>query len=145
MPPNEEQEMTYVQIDYSGHKLDFNTAQRLALSQASVCDIKDPAVISWYQRSTHRFSPSFDGADEASWWAKFGAGNGGLAEVAVGDDFNFIITESGGYERLRGLPLRSMKDASGTEFLCLLPLVAGRDQPSKEACMPLDEWMADQY
>lgn len=137
--------MTYVRIENSGHRLDFNTAQRLALSQATVCNIQEPTVVSWYQRSAHRFSPGFEGADEASWWEKFGEGNGGLAQVAVGDEFDFIITDTAGYERLRNIPLRSMKDGSGTEFLCLLPMMTGRDQPDQEACMPLDDWAADQY
>jgi hypothetical protein len=137
--------MTYVQIEYSGHKLDFDTAQRLALSQASACDIQDPAVVSWYQRSAHQFSPGFNGADETSWWAKFGEGNGGLADIAVGDDFNFIITESSGFERHGSLPLRNIKDESGIEYICFLPMLAGRDRPNREACVVLDDWAADQY
>jgi hypothetical protein len=137
--------MTQVHIDYSGHKLDFMTARRLALSQARSCDIEEPAVISWHQRSNHRFSPGFSGADVDSWWSKYGEGNGGTAKIAIGDDFYFVIMETNQFEKVRGLPLRSLRDASGAEFICLLPMMKGQDRPNTEACMPLDDWAADQY
>lgn len=137
--------MIHVEIDYSGQKLDFITARRLALSQARSCDIEEPAVISWYQCSSHRFSPGFTGATETTWWIKYGEGNGGTAKITVGDDFHFVILETSKYEKVSSLPLRSLSDVSGTEFICLMPMVKGRDRPNKEACMPLDDWAADQY
>lgn len=136
--------MINMHIDYSGDKLDFATACRMALMQARSLNMKQPVVVSWHSEADHRFSPGFESADEASWWAKYGEGNGGQAGISVGEDYQFIVMESGGFETVRDLPLRNLKDAAGAEYVCLSPMLDDTGQPRRDACTALDDWTADQ-
>lgn len=137
--------MINLHVDYSDKPLDFKTASAMALTQARANKMRQPTIVSWHQYDTHGFSPGFEGADEESWWAKYGKGNGGQMEIRVGDDFEFIVMESGGYETVRNLPLRNLKDSAGVEYVCLSPMLDDSGKPRKDACSQLDEWTADQY
>jgi hypothetical protein len=137
--------MINLHVDYSGKSLDYTMASQMALTRARANNMRQPAIVSWRQHGSHGFSPSFEGADEESWWAKYGQGNGGQADISVGEDFEFIVMESGGFETVHSLPLRNLKDASGAEYVCLSPMLDDSNTPRKDACSPLDEWTADQY
>lgn len=137
--------MINLHVDYPGKSLDFDTASHLALARARASNFKQPAIVSWHQLSTHGYSPGFEGADEESWWAKYGLGNGGQMDISVGEDFEFIVMETGGYETLKGLPLRNLRDEAGNEYVCLIPMLDDTGRPRRDACAPLDDWMADQY
>lgn len=137
--------MINLHVDCSGKNLDFSMASEMAMTQARASNMRQPTIVSWRQHSTHAFSPGFAGADEDSWWSKYGQGNGGQMDIHVGDDFEFILMESGGFETVRNLPLRNLKDDAGDEYLCLIPMLDDTGKPRKDACSPLDEWMADQY
>ena len=136
--------MVDLYVHNSDKSLDFNVAREMALARAIVQNMEAPVIVSWRQHSTHGFSPGFDGADEASWWIKYGLGNGGQAGIRIGDDFEFIVMESGGYETVHSLPLRNLKDATGAEHICLVPMLDDTNTPRKDACVPLDDWTADQ-
>ena len=74
------------------------------------------------------------------------AGNGGNLEVSVGEGYQFIMMDAGGYETVGELPLRNLSDGRGNEFLCFAPLMSKTSSmPAEEACTPLDEWLADQF
>ncbi len=137
--------MNNLHVAYSGKPLDFALAREMALIKARSAAMHQPAILSWHQHSTHSFSPSFDGADEATWWAKYGEANGGHLAVSIGDDFEFILTETGGFETPRNIPIRNLTDAVGNEFICQTGLLDDTGRPRRDACAPLDEWMADQY
>lgn len=133
--------MQNIHVDYSGADLTFNTARSLALRAARENQLREPAIVSWHARGDEAMSPSFDGANPASWWEKYGSGNGGRLEIHIGDRYDFILTESSGFETLDQIPLRNLRAADGTEYVCYFSRDA---QASGEACMPLDEWAAKQ-
>lgn len=137
--------MINLYIDYSGKSLDFPVAREMALARAHVLNMEQPVIVSWRQHNTHSYSPGFEGADEESWWAKYGLGNGGQADISVGKDFEFIVMESGDYETVHSLPLRNLKDAAGAEYVCLSPMLDDTNKPRKDACSQLDDWTGDQY
>lgn len=137
--------MLSLRIPLPDTAMDFQAASRLARRVAGEHDMKDPTIVSWHQHSTHTLSPRFDGGNEEGWWEKFGTGNGGRLEVHIGDEFDFILMDSQGFETVDQLPIRNLEDCDGREYLCFTPLLNDRCIPSQTACTPLDEWAADQY
>lgn len=138
--------MKNVQINYPGGALDFRSASILAKDTAKKNEIQEPTIISWHRQSNQSMSPYYDGADPDSWWEKYGEGNGGTLEVCVGDEYQFVMTDSQGYETLGEMPLRNLSDDSGNQYLCYTPLLGKTSRkPTPEACTYLDEWTADQY
>ncbi len=137
--------MENLHIDYQGTDLTFAKASLLARQAALAHDLRSPAIIAWHQHSNHAMSPNFDGADPASWWEKYGAGNGGRLEVSVGDEFDFVMMGTGGFETVDQLPVRNLIAADGREYICLAPMLDGSRTPTEAACIPIDEWAANQY
>lgn len=138
--------MRNVQIDYRGDALNYQSASLIAISTARDNKMQDPTIMAWHQNSDQDTPPIYDGADADSWWAKYGAGNGGRLEVCVGDDYQFIMMDARGYETLGEMPLRNLLDGQGNEYLCYTPMLGkSANKPTPEACMPLDSWLADQY
>jgi hypothetical protein len=138
--------MRNVHIDYQGSDLDFESASRLAQDTARANQMQDPTIISWHRSSDQNELPFYDGADPETWWAKYGAGNGGRLEVCVGDDFQFILMDARAYEKLGEAPLRNLSDDEGNQYLCHKPMLGKvADKPNDQACTQLDGWAADQY
>lgn len=137
--------MINLHVDYPDQDLDYELASQLALTRAREGKMRQPAIMAWHQRSSHRFSPAFEGGNETSWWAKYGQGQGGTLDVSVGDDYEFILMETGGFETVRALPLRNLRDEAGIEYICLTPMLDDSGRPRRDACRPLDDWAADQY
>lgn len=137
--------METIRIDYQGTDLSFAKALQLARGAAMAQRMQEPAVLAWHQRSSHAMSPSYDGADPSSWWEKYGAGNGGRLEISVGDEFDFVVMETRGFETVDQLPLRNLVAEDGQEYICLAPMLGDARTPSARACVPIDEWAADQY
>lgn len=137
--------MTDIHIDYPASELNYQRASFLAKNAARQHQMHEPAIVAWH--SPGAMSPDFAGGDPDTWWEKYGEGNGGGLEISVGDhdEYTFIVAESEGYEGLGSMPLRNLKDAAGTEYVCYTPLLGEDGVPTLEACAPLDEWMADQY
>jgi hypothetical protein len=138
--------MKNVHIDYQGAAPDFQRASLLAKGIALQNQIQQPTIVSWHQHSNQHMSPYYDGANPDSWWEKFGEGNGGKLEVRVGDEYEFVMMDSQGYETLGEMPLRNLSDEFGNHYLCFTPIL-GRlsNKPSPAACTYLDGWLADQF
>ncbi len=138
--------MRNVHIEYPDDDHNFESASLLAMGVARENKMLDPTIMAWHQNSDQATPPIYDGADADSWWANYGAGNGGRLEVCVGEDYQFIMMDARGYEKLGDMPLRNLMDAQGNEYLCLTPLLGkGSNTPTQEACTQLDGWTADQY
>jgi len=138
--------MRNIHIEYRGDDLNFQSASLIAISTARDNKMQSPTIMAWHQNSEQDVPPVYDGADGDSWWAKYGAGNGGRLEVCVGDNYQFIMMDARGYETLGEMPLRNLTDGQGNEYLCYTPMLGkGTDKPTHEACTPLDSWLADQY
>jgi hypothetical protein len=137
--------MKNVHVEYQGGALDFQRASLLARDIAEQNAIRQPAIISWHQHSNQHLSPYYEGANPDSWCEKYGEGNGGQIEVSVGDEFDFVMMDTQGYESLGDMPLRNLTDESGREYLCLTPILGAQARkPTAEACTELDDWVADQ-
>jgi len=137
--------MQNLHIDYPGTDLNFAKASLLAKQAARENHMHIPAIIAWHQHSTHAMSPSFDGANPESWWERYGAGNGGRLEVSVGNEYDFVMMESGSFETVGELPVRNLVAEDGKEYICLSPMLGERCASIEQACVPIDEWAANQY
>jgi hypothetical protein len=138
--------MKNVHIDYQGAALDFQSASLLAKKVALENHMLDPTIIAWHHSGHEGMAPYYDGADPETWWAKYGAGNGGRLEICVGDEFQFVMMDARAYEKLGKMPLRNLSDDQGNEYLCYTPMLGkAAKQPTSEACTQLDAWTADQY
>lgn len=138
--------MRNLHIDHHGAALNFQSASVLAKGVARENQMQDPTIMAWHQNSDEAMPPIYDGADPDSWWAKYGAGNGGKLEVCIGDDYQFIMMDARGYETLGEMPLRNLSDSHGNEYLCHTPMLGkATNKPTTEACTMLDGWAADQY
>lgn len=136
--------MRNVQINYPGGTLNFQSASILAKRIAKENEVHEPTIISWHRNSDQSMSPYYDGANPKSWWEKYGEGNGGEVEIAVGDEYQFVMMDAEAYETLGEMPLRNLSDGSGHEYVCLTPMLGKSSRPTPEACTYLDEWTADQ-
>lgn len=137
--------MQTVHIAYPGSDLTFAKASQLAKSAARENQMLDPAIIAWHQHSNHAMSPSYDGANPASWWEKYGEGNGGGLEISVGDEFDFVMMDARGFDTIDQLPIRNLVAEDGQEYICLASLLGDQCAPIESACVPIDEWAANQY
>ena len=137
--------MQSIHLDYQGTDLTFSKASALAKTLARENRMQDPAIISWHQRSSDAMLPSYAGADPGSWWEKYGEGNGGRLEISVGEEYEFVMMETRGYETVDQLPIRNLADSQGQEYVCFTSMLGESGKPDQKACMPLDEWMANQY
>lgn len=138
--------MRNLHIDHHGAALNFQSASVLAKGVARENQMQDPTIMAWHQNSDEAMPPIYDGADPDSWWAKYGAGNGGKLEVCIGDDYQFIMMDARGYETLGEMPLRNLSDSHGNEYLCYTPMLGkAANKPTTEACTLLDGWAANQY
>jgi hypothetical protein len=137
--------MQSIRVDYQGSDLSFAQASLLAREAAKAHQLQEPTIVSWHQRSSHTMSPAYDGANPASWWEKYGEGNGGRLEVSVGNEFDFIMMDTRGFETVDELPIRNLQDEDGNEYICLTPMLGDRCAAIDKVCVPIDEWAANQY
>jgi hypothetical protein len=137
--------MQQLHVDHQPSGLSFTAASQLAIQAAKDHAIQSPAIIAWHQRGSHQISPRYDGGDAASWWHKYGAGNGGTLEVSVGNAFDFVMMETSGFETVDQLPIRNLRASDGQEYICLTPLLGDASTPIEKVCVPIDEWAANQY
>jgi len=139
--------MRNIHIDYQGPDQGFQAASLLAKKAAKDNQMKDPTIMSWHRSGrAGEALPFYDGANPETWWEKYGEGNGGRLEVSVGDDYQFIMMDTRGFETVGDMPLRNLTDRDGNPYLCYTPLQGMDSQvPKREACTLLDGWMADQF
>jgi len=136
--------MRNLHIDYQGDALNYQSASLLAKGIARENQMQDPTIMAWHSRDG--MSPRYEGGNPASWWEKYGEGNGGRLEVRIGDDFQFVLMDTRGYETLDDIPLRNLTDSQGNQYLCYTPMQGkASNTPNPEACTLLDGWLADQY
>jgi len=138
--------MRNVHIDYTESDLNFESASLLAKNFAKENRMRDPTIMAWHHSSDEVVTPFYDGANADTWWAKYGAGNGGMLEICVGDDYQFILMDARAFEKVGEVPLRNLTDDQGNQYLCHTP-IQGKvtDKPLPQACAQLDGWAADQY
>lgn len=138
--------MQNAHIDSQGTALNYQSASLLAKELAREKHMQDPTIMAWHRLGAQETPPYFDGSNPATWWKKFGAGNGGSLEISVGDEYQFIMMDASGYETLGEMPLRNLSDGHGNEYLCFTPILGKTaTKPTPEACTPLDGWLADQF
>ncbi len=136
--------MRNIHIDYHGDALNFQSASLLAKGIARENQMQDPTIMAWHHPSSE--SPYYDGANPDTWWAKYGEGNGGKLEICVGDEYQFVMMDTRGYETLGEMPLRNLEDDEGNHYLCYTPMLDRASMtPNEKACTRLDGWLADQY
>ncbi|MGA7181036.1 MAG: AF1514 family protein [Thiobacillaceae bacterium] len=137
--------MRNVHIDYQGAALNFHSASLLAKNVARENHMKEPTIMAWHQHSG--VTPAFyEGANPDTWWEKYGAGNGGRLEISVGEDFQFVMMDSRGYDTLGEGPLRNLSDSQGNQYLChTSSLAKDSTLPTVGACTLLDGWLANQH
>jgi hypothetical protein len=136
--------MRTIEIDVPMSTPDFSSASRLALDVAHANRMEEPMIVSWHAHRGGAMSPGFEGGNPETWWEKFGKGNHGALEISISNAFDFVLTDSHGYETLEGMPLRDLKDSAGTPYLCYSSMLKGSDIPNETACTPNDEWLAKQ-
>lgn len=138
--------MRNVHTDYQGEDHIFKDASLIAKDIARENRMLDPTIMAWHRKNSDEASPPvYEGADADTWWKKYGEGNGGRLEVFVGEDYQFIMMDTRGYEKLGTMPLRNLKDGHGDEYVCLIPLLGKEeDMPTPEACTRLDGVATDQ-
>mgnify|MGYP001114265627 CR=1 FL=1 len=137
--------MRNVHIEYQGEDHSFESASLLAKNVAKENQMLDPTIMAWHTSSGQGTPAFYDGADPDTWWSKYGEGNGGRLEVYVGEDYQFIMMDTRGYEKLGNMPLRNLSDGQGNEYLCLTPLLGHETRtPTQGACTQLDGWAANQ-
>jgi hypothetical protein len=138
--------MNNFHTEFRGPVTSFQAASVLALNVAKEHQMRDPTIMSWHRQSNREMSPAFEGADPATWWEKYGEGNGGRMQVSVGEEYEFILMDTRAYETVGEAPLRNLSDSHGNPYLCLTPLIGkSTNTPNPEACTLLDGWAADQY
>lgn len=138
--------MRNVHIDYSSPDHGFQAASLLAKDAARDNQMKDPTIVAWHRSRELGETPHYDGANPETWWEKYGEGNGGRLEVSVGDEYQFIMMDTRGYETVGEIPLRNLTDAAGNQYLCFTPIQGMTSSvPNRDACSLLDGWLADQY
>jgi hypothetical protein len=138
--------MQNLHVNYQGADLTFNQASLMAkAAAASESHMQSPTIVAWHQHSNHAMSPSYDGADPSSFWEKYGSGNGGRLAVTVGDEYDFVMMETGGFETVGQIPVRNLIANDGKEYVCLSPMLGDHGASIEKACVPLDEWIGNQY
>ena len=133
--------MKSAHINYSGMDLDYRVASGLAATIADKDpDIIDPVMVAWHDKKAARMSPAIAGADINTRWHDYGESHGGKLEVDINGDFDFIFADSSAFEPYGPSPYISVHDKGGNEYLCQINALHDPHNPSKEACVVLDDW-----
>lgn len=87
--------MNRVEIAVSGMNIDRDRARRIANALADSC-IKEPEVVAWHDRPNDQISPEIEGADHHTRWHDYGEHFGGVLEIGINGDYDFIFTDAAG-------------------------------------------------
>ena len=140
--------MKELNVNYPDKNLDFNKASGYAATFAENSeDLIEPVMIAWHDKKASRMSPVIEGGDINTRWHDYGESHGGKLAIDVNGDFDFIFAESCAFDTYGPSPYVNLHDKLGHEYLCLIKGL--RDphnplNPSKEACVALDEWTSKQ-
>ena len=133
--------MKAAHINYSGMNLDYKMASGLAATLADKDpDIIDPVMVAWHDKRAARMSPVIEGANINTRWHDYGESHSGKLEVDVNGEFDFIYADSSAFEPYGASPYISLHDKLGNEYLCQVNALRDPHDPSKEACVVLDDW-----
>lgn len=133
--------MKATHINYSGANLNYKMASGLAATLADKDpDLIDPVMIAWHDKQAARMSPVIAGADVNTRWHDYGESHGGKLEVDVNGEFDFVFADSSAFDEYGPSPYISLHDKTGNEYLCQINALRDPNDPSKEACVVLDDW-----
>ena len=133
--------MKEAHINYSGMDLDYKKASVLAASLAeNDKDIIDPVMVAWHDKRTSRMSPVVEGGDINTRWHDYGESHGGKLEIDINGEYDFIFADSSAFESYGPSPYINLHDQLGNEYLCQINALRDPHNPSKEACVALDDW-----
>lgn len=133
--------MKQAHINYTGMNLDYKMASGLALSFADRDrEIIDPVMVAWRDRKAARMSPVIPDCNVETGWHDYGVSHGGKLEIDVNGEYEFIFGDSSAFEPYGPSPFINLHDAKGNEYLCQINALRDLRNPSKEACVVLDEW-----
>lgn len=133
--------MKEAHISYAGLDLSYKKASALAANVASSDqDIIEPVMVAWHDKKMARMSPVVKGGDINSGWHEYGASHGGNLEVDVNGEYDFIFADSSAFEPVGPSPYINLRDARGNEYRCQINALRDPHNPSKEACVALDDW-----
>ncbi|MDO8891483.1 MAG: AF1514 family protein [Sulfurimicrobium sp.] len=133
--------MKAAHINYSGMNLDYKMASGLAATFADKDpNIIDPVMVAWHDKQGARMSPAIEGADVNTRWHDYGESHGGKLEGDVNGEFDFIFADSSAFEPYGPSPYINLHDQHGNEYLCQINALRDPHDPSKEACVVLDDW-----
>jgi hypothetical protein len=136
-----EMKMKTAHINYSGMELDYRTASSLATSFADKDPlIIEPVMVAWHDKKASRMSPVIEGGDINTRWHDYGESHGGKLEVDINGEFDFIFADSSAYEPYGPSPYINLHDKRGNEYLCQINALRDPHNPSREACVELDDW-----
>lgn len=132
--------MKEAHINYSGIDLNYMKASALAASLADSDEkLIEPVMVAWHDKKAARMSPTIEGCDINTSWHDYGASHGGKLEVDVNGEYDFIFGDSSAFEPYGPSPYINLWDKSGNEYLCQINALRDPRNPSKEACVPLDD------
>lgn len=133
--------MKAVSINYSGIDLNYRKASELASTLANTdADIIEPVMVAWHDKKTSRMSPVIEGGDINTRWHDYGESHGGKLEVDINGEYDFIFADSSAFDGYGPSPYINLHDQRGNEYLCQINALRDPHNPSKEACVVLDEW-----
>lgn len=133
--------MKEAHINYSGQDLDYRRASGLAISLANEdATLIDPVMVAWHDKKLSRISPVIEGCDTDTRWRDYGMSHGGKLEIDINDEYDFIFADSSAFEPYGPSPLINLHDDRGNEYLCQINELRDPHNPSKEACVELDDW-----
>lgn len=133
--------MRQAHINFTGMNLDYKTASNLAATFADRDqEIIDPVMVAWQDKKAARMSPVIKDCDIKTGWHDYAVSHGGKLEVDVNGEYDFIFGDSSAFEPYGPSPFINLHDASGNEYLCQINALRDPHNPSKEACVELDEW-----
>jgi hypothetical protein len=102
--------------------------------------IIDPVMVAWRDRKAARMSPVIPDCNVETGWHDYGVSHGGKLEIDVNGEYEFIFGDSSAFEPYGPSPFINLRDAKGNEYLCQINALRDAHDPSKEACVVLDEW-----
>jgi len=133
--------MKEAHINYAGLDLNYKKASLLAANLAdSDKDIIDPVMVAWYDKKGARMSPAVEGSNIDTRWHNYAENHGGVLEVDVNGEYDFIFADSSAFEPYGPSPYINLRDHQGNEYLCQINALRDPHNPNLEACVALDDW-----
>lgn len=132
--------MKSVHVNFSGMNLDYKVASGLAADLAmKELGLDEPVMVAWHDKKASRMSPVIEGGDLNTRWQDYGESHGGKLEVDINGEYDFVFADASAFEPYGPSPYINLYDKRGNEYLCQINALRDPQNPSEEACVPLDE------